>query len=122
MPGAGWIYHSPYLQWLLLRIFPTLRAWPVREWPGLIAQVNASAFDSVERVGMLAAVALVSWLLQPAASQDTALPLLFLEQLFLALPLLVLTAGPFFLRRLRRGLDQAAKKRQGSPLGQPERE
>lgn len=118
MTNDSLILRSPYLQWVLVQTFPKLRTWPVREWPELLSRVQEQEFDHVERIGIIAAVALASCLLRPAAMGDMALTFAFLSQLFLSLPLLLMTAGPFFLRRIRRGLDQAAKSRQEvkSPL------
>ena len=116
------ILRSPYLQWILVQIFPKLRAWPVREWPEVLSSVQAREFDQVERIGIIAAVVLVSWFLRPAATSDMTLPFAFLSQFVFSLPLLLLTAGPFFLRRIRRSLDEAARSRQDAALATPERD
>lgn len=120
MPAAGPILRSPHLQWLLVQVFPRLRTWPVREWPALLATVRGAEFDRIERLGIVAAVVLVSYLLRPADGADAPLPA-FLSQWFFALPLLLLTAGPFFLRRIRRALDEAARASRSSPAVDPER-
>lgn len=122
MPGNSIILRSPGLQWILVQVFPRLRDWPVREWPRVLSGVQMREFDQVERIGIIAAVVLVSWVLRPAASSDMTVPFAFLSQLAFSLPLLLLTAGPFFLRRIRRCLDEAAKSRQDAALVHPERE
>lgn len=119
MAKANLILRSPYLQWILVQIFPKLRVWPVREWPEVLSSVQRQEFDLVERIGIVAAIVLVSWLLRPAANSDITVPFAFLSQLVFSLPLLVLTAGPFFLRRIRRSLDEAAKSRQDVSLPLP---
>lgn len=115
MASAGPTPGSPYLRWLLVRAFPGLRAWPVREWPTLLAQVKRLEFDQFERIGVIAGVGLVSWLLRPAATVELSVPFTYLSQLLFSLPLLLIVTGPFFLRRIRRGLDEAAKERRGPP-------
>lgn len=113
MTRASPILRSPCLQWLLLQVFPQLRLWPVGEWPDLLARMNGQPFDRIERLGMIAGVVLVTWLLQPAARIEAAPGMVFLSQLLFSLPLLLLVAGPFFLRRMRRGLDLAIRQRRG---------
>lgn len=120
MPAAGPILRSPYLQWLLVQVFPRLRAWPVREWPALLATVRQAEFDRIERLGIVAAVVVVCYLLRPGPGNDAGLPV-FISQWFLALPLLLLTAGPFFLRRIRRALDEAARTGRAQRAGDPAR-
>lgn len=120
MPSNSVILRSPYLQWILAQIFPKLRDWPVREWPEVLSSVQTREFDQVERIGIIAAVVLVSCFLRPAATSDMPVPFAFLSQLVFSLPLLLLTAGPFFLRRIRRSLDEAAKSRQDAALTNPE--
>lgn len=113
MTRASPILRSLCLQWLLAQVFPQLRLWPVREWPALLAQVSGLEFDRFERLGMIAGVVLVTWLLQSAAQVEVAPGMVFLTQLLFSLPLLLLVVGPFFLRRTRRGLDQAIRQRSG---------
>lgn len=109
MADESLILRSPYLQWLLAQLFPCLRQWPVRAWPGLFERAMAGSFDQVERLGILAGVVFLTWLLEPAAKLDASVPLAFLSQFLLSLPLLVTFAGPFFWRRIRRCLDAETK-------------
>lgn len=104
------IFRSLLVQWLLARLFPRLRQWPVRQWPELLAKAKSIEFDRFEQIGTLAGVLLVTALLQPATSTETSVLVAYLFQLLLALPLLLLILGPFFLRRIRRGLEEAASK------------
>lgn len=108
MTGRSPILRSLWLQWLLVRLFPRLRAWPVREWPAVLGRAREAEFDQFERAGIIAAVVSSAWLLRPAANAETSAPLVFLAQLLLALPLLLVLAGPFYLRRMRRALDAEA--------------
>lgn len=109
MDSKSRILRSPYLQWILVQALPQLRAWPVREWPAVLNKVHEAEFDQIERIGIIAAVVISAWFLRPAANADTSVPFAFLLQLVLSLPLLLILAGPFFLRRIRRCLDAEAK-------------
>ena len=107
------ILRSVYLQWLLARLFPRLRQWPVRDWPALMARAQATDFDRFERLGIVAALVLTTWLLRPAADAGGSAPLAFVSQLLMSVPWLLLLAGPFFLRRIRRVLDREASAMPG---------
>ena len=107
------ILRSVYLQWLLARLFPRLRQWPVRDWPALMARAQATDFDRFERLGIVAALVLTTWLLRPAADTGGSAPLAFVSQLLMSVPWLLLLAGPFFLRRIRRVLDREASAMPG---------
>lgn len=109
MADESLILRSPYLQWLLVQLFPRLRQWPLRQWSGLLARAMAGNFDPVERLGILAGVAFLTWFLEPAAKLDAGVSFTFITQFLLALPLLALLAGPFFLRRIRRCLEAEAR-------------
>ncbi|MFN4326367.1 MAG: hypothetical protein ACK4FP_10810 [Azonexus sp.] len=109
MPRPSLILRSPYLQWLLVQIFPRLRAWPVGKWPAVMEKVRCADFDRIERIGIVAAVVLTTWLLRPASGSNSPAAIVFLTQLPVALPLLFLMAGPFFLRRIRRVIDSEAR-------------
>lgn len=109
MPRPSLILRSPYLQWLLVQIFPRLRAWPVSKWPAVMEKVRCADFDRIERIGIVAAVVLTTWLLRPASGSNSPAAIVFLTQLPVALPLLFLMAGPFFLRRIRRVIDSEAR-------------
>lgn len=110
MTSNSLILRSPYLQWLLVQLFPKLRAWPVREWPAVLHKVQDAEFDQFERIGIIAAVVVSAWLLRPPVTAETSLPFAFLSQLVMSLPILLILAGPFFLRRIRRYLDAMAKE------------
>lgn len=110
MADGSLILRSPYLQWLLAQLFPRLREWPVKEWPAVLGKVQEAEFDRFERIGIIAAVVISAWFLRPAANAETSVPFAFLSQLVLSMPLLLILAGPFFLRRIRRFLEAEAKE------------
>lgn len=115
MSAASPILRSRWLQWVLVSLFPRLRAWPVRDWPGVLAKARAIESDAVERYGVIASLLLVTWLLRPPPGLEVSLPLLLLTQITLAIPALVALAGPFYLRRIRRGLQAVYRKDHPSP-------
>ncbi len=115
MSAASPILRSRWLQWVLVSLFPRLRAWPVRDWPGVLAKARAIESDAVERYGVIASLLLVTWLLRPPPGLEVSLPLLLLAQITLAIPALVALAGPFYLRRIRRGLQAVYRKDHPSP-------
>lgn len=115
MSAASPILRSRWLQWALVSLFPRLRAWPVRDWPGVLAKARAIESDAVERYGVIASLLLVTWLLRPPPGLEVSLPLLLLTQITLAIPALVALAGPFYLRRIRRGLQAVYRKDHPSP-------
>ena len=115
MPATSPILRSRGLQRVLVSLFPRLRAWPVRDWPGVLAKARAIESDAVERYGVIASLLLVTWLLRPPPGLEVSLPLLLLAQITLAIPGLVALAGPFYLRRIRRGLQAVYRKDHPSP-------
>ena len=115
MSAASPILRSRWLQWVLVSLSPRLRAWPVRDWPGVLAKARAIESDAVERYGVIASLLLVTWLLRPPPGLEVSLPLLLLAQITLAIPALVALAGPFYLRRIRRGLQAVYRKDHPSP-------
>ena len=92
MVKPGLILRSAYLQWLLAWLFPRLREWPVREWPVLMARAQATDFDRFERIGLIAALVLTTWLLRPATDAGTSAALIFVSQLLMSVPWLLLLA------------------------------
>lgn len=115
------ILRSRHLQWLLAQLFPRLREWPVPEWPGLLAKARQVEFDRLERIATLAGVVIVASQIKPASSLGESALLAYLMQFAYLAPVLLLVLGPFFVRRIRRGLDEAARDRvaakQESPHG-----
>ena len=111
MPVAGLLLRSRPLQWLLTQAVPQLRAWPPREWPAVLGRASAAEYDRIERVGLLAGPALVTWLLRPAESPGADVLRVFISQVLVATPLLLLVLGPLYLRRHRRGVEALHKLR-----------
>ncbi|MEO7392781.1 MAG: hypothetical protein ABIU58_11440 [Ramlibacter sp.] len=86
--------------------FPELKKFPEVEREAALGKARASAFDSIENVGIFLSLVVVTTLVGkmeiPAAASDRFLSTLF--SFVIAIPLLALTAGAFMVRRTRRGL------------------
>lgn len=102
------ILHSIYLQWLLVHAFPQLREWPIHEWPEALDRAVIFGFDVLEHMGIVASVVFLTWYLQPQPEPGVSIKAVYAKQLLLSVPCFVVLAGPFFLRRIRRGLDKIA--------------
>ena len=92
----------------MLWLYPRLKELPPALWGATLEKARAGDFETMEWVGIVGGVALVAWMLGieiPAlAAQPVAV--LYLARFGLALPLLAIIVGPFYLRRTRRGLDR----------------
>lgn len=111
MAEESLILRSPYLQWLLAHLFPRLREWSVQEWPAVLGKARQVEFDRLEEIATLAGVILVAWQVKPATSLGVSALIAFLVQFVYLAPVLLLVLGPFFVRRIRRGLNEAARSR-----------
>lgn len=111
MANESLILRSPYLQWLLAQLFPQLREWTIREWPAVLGKARLVEFDRLEEIATLVGVIVIAWQIKPATSLDTSALLSYLVQFVYLAPVLVLVLGPFFVRRIRRGLDEEARTR-----------
>lgn len=98
------IVRSIYLQWLLVQVLPRLRCWPVREWPRVLAEARREEFDRTERIGILIALGLTTWLLKPTDSTLASTVGVY----FCALPLLLVLVAPLYVRNIRRGIETLA--------------
>ena len=98
---------------LRLLAYPQLRGLPPAQWAGILGRARDTPFDTIERVGIVAGVAFVTFALRSGAGEPGSLFTLFLGQFVLALPLLVVFVGPFLLRRTRRGLDLVLAQHNG---------
>jgi hypothetical protein len=90
--------------WLLL--LPELRRFPPEEQDCALAKARETVLDVPELIGMAFAVVAVTALTQYSLADASALSRFAaaLVNFAVALPLMVLCAGPFHVRRLRRGL------------------
>ena len=87
--------------------YPALQRLPLAQWSEALGQARKTEFDRIEQIGILAAVAVVAYLLRLETQQAAALslPMRYLTQFLAAALLLIAAAGPFYLRRTRRGLE-----------------
>jgi hypothetical protein len=107
----------------LLWAYPVLRKLPPSEWDEVLKQAKKAEFDMIERIWILAGIALVTYLLRFDASQAAALslPIRYLTQFLAAVPLIILIVGPVYLRCMRRGLDREIERQHRSGQFDPHR-
>lgn len=100
-------------QRVMLWLYPRLRELPLHAWEVALRRARDTDFLTGEWIGIVGGVGLVAWLLgavdvtTPMASRFFAHVLQFV----LALPLLSVVVGPFYVRRTRRGLDRELTSR-----------
>ncbi len=109
MDKPSLILNSPYLQWLLAQVFPRLREWPLSRWPDILTRARRIDFDRIEQIATLAIVVLFAWQIKPAISLGLSSLVQFLSQLAVMTPLALIFLAPFFVRRIRRGLEIEAR-------------
>lgn len=116
MPGQMSSAHerSRLRRQAMLLLYPQLRAFPMDAWESVLARARHSDFDVQEWIGIVGGVCLVAWLLgQGVVPVDMASRFLgYLLQFVLALPLLIVVVGPFYVRRTRRGLERERSRQQ----------
>lgn len=107
----------PLKRQLIILALPRLSELPQTAWEEAIERARQIHFDGVERVAMVISVAFVASLLSFSSEQMASLAFFmrYLIQFALALPLLFLLLAPFYLRRLRRGLDAVILNRNTRP-------
>ena len=98
---------------LKLFAYPQLRALPPNQWEVILTRACNTPFDLIEWVGILAGVVFAAFVLRAGTGEPEALFPFYLGQFVLALPLLIILVGPFYLRRTRRGLDLELAQRNG---------
>lgn len=115
------IERSLWVQWVLVLVYPRLRAWPVARWSEVLARAKSIEFDTLEQIGTLAGVIVAASIVQPAASFDPGVMAVFVARMILAGLVLVMVLVPFFIRRTRRGLDAVYKDKDSPapPLSGP---
>jgi hypothetical protein len=100
---------SRHHEWL----YPRLRAFPDAERPEVLRKAKGTAFDVVELVGLALSLVLVTALTRYGAGELTAVERLaaVVVNFAVALVLLGMLAGPFLVRRIRRGIDRQLQSR-----------
>ena len=100
-------------RFLRLLAYPQLRDLPPAQWEHALGRARGTPLDGIELAGIVAGVAFAAFALRPGIGTSLSLLMLYVEQFVLALPLLAILVGPFFLRRTRRGLDLQLAQRRG---------
>lgn len=96
-------------------LFPELRQFEPRRQAGALKAAADTGFDAIEYVGLAVALA-ATVLLTRYSAADMGLADRFgaaIANFIVAIPLLLVLAGPFYIRRTRRGL-RAQLKREGT--------
>lgn len=101
---------------------PRLMDLPPSGWDKAIREAQSIDFDAVERTMIILGVVVAAYVLriEPGTASRWSLPAIYLVQFVQAVPLLVLLAGPAYLRRARRGLDKVIANRSGNADSEPD--
>ena len=99
-------------RWLTL-LYPQLRLLPAEQWSAALGRARQCALSPLEHAGVLAAVGIAAWVLQPLGDPAAGPLARYLEQFMAALPLLALFVSPWLVRRTRRGLTHEARRFDG---------
>jgi hypothetical protein len=89
-------------------LYPELRAHGRRDRARLLQEASKEPFDFLEWAGMLTALVLVVGVTRYSVAGFSLIDRfgLILANFLVAIPLLVVTVGPFLVRRTRRGLQK----------------
>jgi hypothetical protein len=92
---------------LIVFALPRLSEIPPAEWNSALEKSRNIDFDGAERVAIVVSVGFVTALLSFSPEQIESFGFFskYAIQFALALPMLIALLAPFYLRRLRRGLD-----------------
>ena len=98
------------LPWLLPRIVVIRRS----EWGAVLTRLRETPFDTLEKAGIVLSLAFATYLLGADSSlaAERSLPVVYVFQFLVAVPLLVVLAGPLYVRCWRRGLEQEIELRE----------
>lgn len=109
--SLGRTIRRAFLIWMLPRL-PELSE---HEWDAVLKRIRETEFDTIEWLGVMAGVVFITYFLRfdPEIAATISPVMRYLVQFVAAFPLLVLIVGPFYLRRLRRGLDLELEQRPG---------
>lgn len=105
MTSENRIIKSIYIQWFLAVLFPRLKIWPVNQWAKRLSNARSVEFDRIEQACTLSAVIVVAYQIMPMSTIGIDALGKYLVQYVLLLPVLALLLGPFYIRRIRRGLE-----------------
>jgi hypothetical protein len=105
MNGNNLITSSSTVQSFLLIVLPKLISWPVNDWPKLLRDCRRSEPDVIERVGLVASLIITVGILEFKETEARSFYAILVEQFLLAIPILIVLIGPFYVRRIRIALD-----------------
>lgn len=91
---------------LRLLIYPELHRIPERERDAALDEARGTDFDGIELAGIAFGLLLTAGVTRYVAPDGISQRIeAFLANFLVAVPLLAVVAGPFFIRRTRRGLQ-----------------
>ena len=98
------------LPWMLPRIVEIKRG----EWDAVLTRIRETPFDALEKAGIVLSLAFATYLLgaDSTLAAERSLPVVYVFQFLAAVPLLIVLAGPLYLRCWRRGLEQEIELRE----------
>ena len=104
MEGQGEALPKRWEYWL----YPALRRFESRQVGEALSKAKQTSFDAIEIVGIVVALVLVVGLTRYSVANLGLIERLgaAIANFLVAIPLLVVFAGPFYVRRVRRGLEQ----------------
>lgn len=93
-------------RWWWLILCPELKQFPANERRSALDTAKGEALEVFELIGILIAIGLVTWITRKISAGVSVGGgfIVGLLSFVLAIPLLALSAGPFLVRRMRRGL------------------
>ena len=97
-------------------LYPALQDIPERDWKNALHVARQNPFDTFEKIWLVAATTFVAFLLRFDALEMAwvSLPVLYLSQFVVAVPFIILTTFPAYLRCTRRGLKRIVESRDGA--------
>ena len=112
-PALSSLHVSTMKRTLITWLLPRIALFTPGDWTAVLEQARTVDFDFSEWLGLLLGTALTAYFLRFDSGFATSWSLSFryFIQFFSALPILALLVGPFYLRRLRRGLEREIERR-----------
>jgi hypothetical protein len=110
------------MTWFDALLYPQLRSFPEKDRQLALRNAKTTSFDVIELLGIALGLVLVTAVTRyyTGGLNHAERVAAFLLNFFVAIPLLVVSVGPFLVRRVRRGLETELAKQRGSGNGSDE--
>lgn len=101
---------------LAIFLYPQLQSFPEAERPQALRRARSTTFDVLELLGIALGLVLTTAITRYSAAELNPVERIaaILLNFALAVPLLLVLVGPFFIRRARRGLDSELANRRSA--------